>query len=263
MASIYYNMIKRDAPASTDEVVALLWNPQRTWGDHPEETVYHGIFTSTYLSNLGPRGVATPHYAVFKGMKDYFPKGTTLYQATTDNSMIQVLANATKTMLINRYNAQKTVSLNGTTLTLAPYEVLFITTPSSGTPIKVDDTDASIRYYGTWGSSTGAPYYNSTQHYVNESSAKYDSASMSFTGKSVSWVYRKGTDRGRTDVYIDGQWDAQIDVYSNPTATNPEVLYTKSWAASGKHFIRIVPLFNHNSSSTNYLSGLDYFEYTP
>jgi hypothetical protein len=42
-------------------------------------------------------------------------------------------------MLINKYNAQKKVSVNGTIQTLEAYQVLFINTTTGGTTPKVDD----------------------------------------------------------------------------------------------------------------------------
>ncbi len=75
-------------------------------------------------------------------------------------------------------------------------------------------------------------------------------------------MFGKGPDRGKTDVYIDGAWVTGIDLYSSSYGS-PVVLYTQSWGTSGSHEIKIVALNQKNASSTNYFSGLDYFEYTP
>ncbi len=118
MASIYYNMIKG---AGSNEVIGLLWNSQEG-----EKYCPHYLFTSTALSTGGQ---STPHYAVYKGMKDYFPNGTQLYTTTFSDANIEVLASASKMMLVNKYNASKTVRVNGTTYTLVAYAVSFIDTP--------------------------------------------------------------------------------------------------------------------------------------
>jgi hypothetical protein len=123
MASIYYNMIKGEG---TTPITALLWNPEEGEPDCP-----HYLFTST---TPAAGGQPTPHYYVFKGMHDYFSSGTQLYKATSSDPNIEVLASAYKTMLINKYNTAKLVSVNGVEYTLTAYEVRFVDTP----PVKVD-----------------------------------------------------------------------------------------------------------------------------
>jgi hypothetical protein len=119
MASIYLNMIKGEV---TTPITALLWNPEEG-----EQGCPNYLFTDT---GTAAGGQPTPHYYVYKGMYDYFPLGTQLYTATSSDPNVEVLASADKTMLINKYNTSKIVSVNGVEYTLASYEVRFVDPPA-------------------------------------------------------------------------------------------------------------------------------------
>lgn len=118
MASIYANMIKA---AGDSPITALLWNPSEG-----EAGVNHYLFSST---NSPTGGRHTPHYEVYKGMHDYFPAGTPLFQSISSDPDIETLASASKIMLINKDSVQRHVDVNGTPYTLAPYQVLFADAP--------------------------------------------------------------------------------------------------------------------------------------
>jgi hypothetical protein len=124
MASIYYNMIKGEG---TTPITALLWNPEEG-----EESCPHYLFTNTTPATGGQ---PTPHYYVYKGMHDYFPSGTQFYKATSSDPNVEVLASADKTMLINKYNTAKFLSVNGVEYTLTAYEVRFVDTPPEASRI--------------------------------------------------------------------------------------------------------------------------------
>ena len=54
---------------------------------------------------------------------DDFGRGTQLYQARSSSPDVEVLASATQTLLLNKRPSAITVSVNGTLLTLAGYDV--------------------------------------------------------------------------------------------------------------------------------------------
>ncbi len=118
-ASIYYSMIQG---AGTTPVTALLWNPSQG-----ESGVAHYLFTST-ATPAG--GQPTPHSAVFQWFQDYFGPGAPLCQANSSDPRIQVLATPSKTLLINQYATNRTVTINGSLQVLPPYGVVLIPTPS-------------------------------------------------------------------------------------------------------------------------------------
>lgn len=92
--------------------VALLWDPElQDW---------NYLFTSTRTADGGQ---PSPHYKVVKIFNTDFGPGTRLYKATSSSPDVEVLASATRILLINKRKANVTVVLNGHNLTMAPYEV--------------------------------------------------------------------------------------------------------------------------------------------
>jgi hypothetical protein len=92
----------------------------------------YGI-TETMMTD---QGQPTPVYFTLKAFKDYFGPGTQLYKATVSSPDITVHASQAKTMLVNHLGITQTVTVNGTTVNLAPYQVTVIDTPegSSNAP---------------------------------------------------------------------------------------------------------------------------------
>ena len=98
---------------------ALLWGTQGN-------SQGLNAFPASFMTNT-----ATPtiEYDTLKAIKDYFGNGTQLYDTSSTSSTITVLASKTKTMLVNHLNKEQTISINGTVVTLSPYQVAIITTP--------------------------------------------------------------------------------------------------------------------------------------
>jgi hypothetical protein len=92
--------------------VVLLWDPElQRW---------NYLFTST---KTAAGGQPSPHYQVVKIFNSDFGPGTRLYRAASSSANVEVLASATKTLLINKRDAKVEVRLNGRALTMGPYEV--------------------------------------------------------------------------------------------------------------------------------------------
>jgi hypothetical protein len=92
--------------------VALLWDA--------EEQKWNYLFTSTKTAEGGQ---ASPHYRVVNTFNNYFGPGTQLFNATTSSPDVEVLASATKTLLINKRDANVAVRLNGLEVMMTAYEV--------------------------------------------------------------------------------------------------------------------------------------------
>lgn len=90
--------------------VGLLWGP-------------NSLFTSTRTAEGGE---PTPQYRVVKVFNTDFGPGTQLYKTTSSSSDVEVLASATKTLLINKRNEEVMVQLDGNDLTMTPYEVRLV-----------------------------------------------------------------------------------------------------------------------------------------
>jgi hypothetical protein len=112
-ASILYHEVVGGA------AVSLHWQPQGV-----STKAYQGDQESLFSdTRVAGGGQPFPFYAVFKAFHDDFPPGTQLYQARSSSPDVEVLASATHTLLINKRPSSTTVSVDGTLLTLAGYDV--------------------------------------------------------------------------------------------------------------------------------------------
>ena len=101
------------------------FQPQGVAGD-----TYDGdqesLFSDTRVIGGGQPFLAQRVYQTFK---DSFPPGTQLYWSSSSSPDVEVLASATKTLLINKRNAAVSVAVNGTVVPLARYEVRTLAAP--------------------------------------------------------------------------------------------------------------------------------------
>lgn len=112
----------------------------------------------------------------------------------------------------------------------------------------INDTDGGWTYGGgTWSyvNTTVPKSYNSDEHYI-DTVGYY--AQHTFTGTEVKWVGTTGTERGKADVYIDGVFDATVDMY-NSTYEYQKVVYYKTGLRDGQHTIKIVVRSDKNPNS--------------
>ena len=99
----------------------------------------------------------------------------------------------------------------------------------------VDDAAVKVTYKGTWTTSTPAAASGATLHSTKVRGA---SASITFTGRGIAWVAPKGTNRGKAALFLDGTRVGTVNL--DAASASRVLVYAKSWAASGKHTLRIV-----------------------
>jgi hypothetical protein len=97
------------------------------------------------------------------------------------------------------------------------------------------ETNTRVRYTGSWSLATGTPYWGAK---AKASSRAGATASLTFTGRSVEWIARKGPARGKAQVYINGVLKATLDLYAS-TYQNQRVVWTGSWSSSASRTITI------------------------
>lgn len=227
MASIYYNMIKGDIETGNYGINALLWDPEQG-----ENLVYHHLFTDTASSSGGQ---ATSHYYAYKNFSDYFGYGTQLYEATSSDPMVEVLASDTKVMLINKYNASQAVTVNGTALTLSAYEVRVIDKPGGGGGTNLLTNPGFESDLLNWTASGSAPGWIATDNYHSGikcfnmySASSFDSAVQNTktgcaagTYTAKMWARGGGTfSAAKLEVWINGVWNKEATF-------TPSTMYTQ------------------------------------
>jgi hypothetical protein len=86
---------------------------------------------------------------------------------------------------------------------------------------------------------TRPAYSAASGGYVNLASVSGSTANFTFTGRSVAWVGTKATNRGQAAIYLDGQLQETIDLYSATTLPQ-QVIASYVWPTSGQHTISVV-----------------------
>jgi hypothetical protein len=102
----------------------------------------------------------------------------------------------------------------------------------------IGDRSTSIRYDGRWRLARHDRYLGGTVRYATGRGA---TATLTFTGRSVTWYGPTGPTRGKAKVYIDDKLVRTVDL-RRATFQARAVVYTKRWSTSRTHTIRIVTL---------------------
>ena len=81
---------------------------------------------------------------------------------------------------------------------------------------------------------------------------------LAFDGTGVDWVTVTGPNRGRAQVFVDGELVRAWDLYS--PARTFGVMRTIGGFADGPHVLRIVVMGRHRPASTGSLVAIDRFD---
>lgn len=98
-----------------------------------------------------------------------------------------------------------------------------------------EDLSGDIVYSGVWSTVRGTPFLNGATRKATAAGAK---ASLIFTGRSIAWVTRKGPDRGKADVYVNGTKVATIDLHA-PTYQDRKVAWVGTWTTTASRKVSI------------------------
>lgn len=116
--------------------------------------------------------------------------------------------------------------------------------------LALNQEDSGVTYAGNW---TRVALGQASGGYVMRSATLQDSATFTFTGRSISWVATLGPYAGKARVYLDGNLTtpvATIDLYASSLQPRRAV-WTKTFAASGAHTITIEVVLKNATSAGN------------
>jgi spore germination protein YaaH len=119
-----------------------------------------------------------------------------------------------------------------------------VSTPAYGASFNAqvtEDGSSAVKYKGTWRKSTSSGASGSTTRYAT---ARGATATLTFTGRSVAWVAPHGGKLGKAKVFIDGMLVTKVDLKG--TSAQRQLVFTRTWASSGKHTIVIKVLHTRN-----------------
>ncbi len=100
---------------------------------------------------------------------------------------------------------------------------------------RFSEFNPTIRYSGSWTTVTSFVYWGGGAKKTTRAGAQ---ASITFAGRSVAWVARKGPDRGIARLYVNGTPVATVDLYS-PTYQGQRVVWVHSWTTSASRTIAV------------------------
>lgn len=130
--------------------------------------------------------------------------------------------------------------------------------PTTDAFTTVNDDNALIKYGGLWTDSNEEPNrINNDEHHTKNPGV---SASFTFTGKEIVWVATKFSNRGQSDVYIDGVLAVMVDQYS-PGVLYQQEVFVNAALPLGQHTIKIVCKGTKNTASTGFFIDVDAFKF--
>ena len=94
---------------------------------------------------------------------------------------------------------------------------------------------ADVNLTGSWSSEANFSSYGELPVYSTQAGAR---ATLTFDGRAVAWIASQGPTRGRANVYLDGTFVTQVDLYRS-SSRNRQIVFTHSWASFGNHTLRI------------------------
>jgi hypothetical protein len=120
-----------------------------------------------------------------------------------------------------------------------------------------DNASVEVTYGGTWTHSADTGYFNDTKSVSNVTAS---TANLTFVGTRVGIFTRKTPSSGKYDVYIDGVYDATIDLYASPAQPTTRT-YSKTGLSNASHTISLQVAGQKHAASDGYFVGVDYFDY--
>ncbi|MFF9360957.1 N-acetylmuramoyl-L-alanine amidase [Streptomyces griseoluteus] len=96
--------------------------------------------------------------------------------------------------------------------------------------------ESSAKATGTWTKRSGSSYLGG---YSASSGTTNASLTWTFKGRSVAWIASRASTSGAVKIYVDGTYQATVDLKSATTAYR-QAIWTKTWSSAAQHTLKIV-----------------------
>ena len=122
---------------------------------------------------------------------------------------------------------------------------------------KIDNKDPHIVYTGAWGDWDRANEgnYKDTIKYLNSPTGK-EAVELEFVGTGIEVITCTNTDRGKYEVFIDGESCGKVDIYSS-TTKRQQVVFKKDDLKHGTHTLELKVLNEKVDASSGTKVELD------
>jgi hypothetical protein len=110
------------------------------------------------------------------------------------------------------------------------------------TVARFSENNRRLSYSGSWSTTKSPVFWGGAARKSSQAGAK---ASITFTGRSIMWVARKGPNRGKAQVYVNGIKVATIDLRAT-TYQAQRVVWVGSWSSSISRKVTIRVLGTRN-----------------
>ncbi len=123
--------------------------------------------------------------------------------------------------------------------------------PAMGT--RLEDTASSLSYGAGWTESDTARAWSGGTAAVSATTGAR--ATVTFTGTEVNWIGLRGSQAGIARIFLDGAFNAEVDLYSPSDVQG--VVFATTGLAAGSHTLAIEVTGLRNPAATNNLVFLD------
>ncbi|MGW5302740.1 peptidoglycan recognition protein family protein [Streptomyces griseoluteus] len=96
--------------------------------------------------------------------------------------------------------------------------------------------ESSAKATGTWTKRSSSSYLGG---YSASSGTTNASLTWTFKGRSVAWIASRASTSGAVKIYVDGTYQATVDLKSATTAYR-QAMWTKAWSSAAQHTLKIV-----------------------
>jgi len=126
-------------------------------------------------------------------------------------------------------------------------------------PTRYEDKREMVHYEGQWQRLENSDFSTSSITYSN---VAHDKAVFNFVGTGVAWIGTQSNDQGIARVYIDGDYKAEVDQFSD-ISRSMVTSYSITDLDYGLHTITIEVTNTKNPASTGHRIAIDAFDVAP
>ncbi len=121
---------------------------------------------------------------------------------------------------------------------------------------RIEDTDPSVTYYGTWSINLNLNHSGGTAHLSTYPGA---TATVPFTGTGIHWIGYQDQWSGIASIFLDGDFLQTVDTYA-PSAQFQSLLYSIEGLPLGPHQLTIMALGVHDAAAAESWVWVDAFD---